>query len=79
MSGSRAISVGGSQLRVHAGDVALEVAHATRIIEGGEHLLAVARGAVDFHIERLQRTIEHRRSVPVEMRMSAAVDQAGCK
>ena len=72
-------SVGAAQLRVHAVDVDLEVAHAARVIEGHEHRLAVARGRVHFLIERLQRSIERRRPVAVKARVAACVDDGRCK
>src|SRR5712691_7990095 len=74
----RSISLGGPQSRLHAGDGTLQVAHPARVIDAGQHFLAVARGGVHFQMEGLQRTVEQRRTIALEVGVSASVDQRGC-
>src|SRR5215468_8483609 len=73
-SAGGASSAARSQPRLDALHVVSEIAR-PRVIEGGEHFLAVARGGVDVLMERLQRAVEEPRAIAVEARMPVTVDQ----
>src|SRR5262249_34133407 len=73
--GTRVSPLGRSQPPLRPREGILQVVHEARIVDAGEQPLAVAGDRVDLLMERLQRVIEQRRTIAVELRVSAPVDE----